>query len=108
MTAIRGRARRLFLSIHGTTRRFILAIIGVWLLLGLEIGVFYSHAPPAVLVPVVGVCAVLEWMLMTLILMRLEEEPVGFATVLYPLLLLAAMIVGTVTLLMVVFFEAGG
>lgn len=91
--------------IHQRSQKFFFGAVGIWLLLGVEVGTFYAHAPWPALVPVVLVCGLGEWLIMTLVFLRLKEEPWGFSAILYPLLLLAVMLVGTLTLLMRVFFE---
>ena len=93
------------LGLSQESRKILFGTAGIWLLLGIQIGTFYSHAPWPALVPVVMVCALGEWLIMTLIFLRLKEEPWGFSVILYPLLLLAVMIVGTLELLLRVFFE---
>ena len=92
-------------GINPRTRKFLAGAIAIWTLIGLEIGVFYSHAPYSVLVPVALAVALAELMIMTVLFLRLKEEAWGFSAVLYPLLLLAILLVGTLTLLMKVFFE---
>jgi heme/copper-type cytochrome/quinol oxidase subunit 4 len=91
--------------INRQSRRYLFGITGIWLLLGVQIGVHYAHAPWSALVPVALICALGEWLIMTLIFLRLKEEPWGFSAVLYPLLLLAVLLVGTLLLLLRVFFE---
>lgn len=86
-------------------RRFLAGAIGIWMLLGIELGVFYSHAPWAVLVPVVLVAGLCEWLIIILLFLHFKEEPWGFTVVLFPLLLLAVLLVGTLNLLLRVFFE---
>jgi heme/copper-type cytochrome/quinol oxidase subunit 4 len=85
--------------------RYLIGLIGIWLLLGLEIGVFYSHAPWPVLVPVAMVAGLCEWLIIILFFLHFKKEPWGFSVVLFPLLLLAVLLVGTLNLLLRVFFE---
>jgi hypothetical protein len=92
-------------TLHPRTRRFLIGAVGIWLLLGVEIGVFYSHAARPVLVPVALVAGLLEWLIITVLFLQLDEEPWIFSVALYPLLLLAVLLVGTLTLLLRVFFE---
>jgi hypothetical protein len=87
------------------TRRYLAAGIAIWVLLGIEIGTYYSHAPYSVLVPVALMCGLGAWLLITLVLLHFDEEAWGFLVVFYPLLLLATLLVGTIVLLMRVFFE---
>ncbi|MGH7906436.1 MAG: hypothetical protein ACREP6_07385 [Candidatus Binataceae bacterium] len=94
--------------LHTRTRRFVVGLVAIWCLVGLEIGVFYAHTPSPILIPVILIAALIELMITTLLFMRLDEEPIGFAAILYNLLLLAALIVGTITLLMMTYFQAGG
>lgn len=92
-------------GINPRTRKYLLGIVGIWALIGVEIGAFYGHAPYPALVPVAFVVALGEWAIMTLLFLRLKEEAWGFSAVLYALLLLAVLLVGTLVLLMRVFFE---
>lgn len=92
-------------GLHPRTRRFLLGAAAIWVLLGLEIGVFYSHAPYPALVTVVLVAGLLELLIMTLLFLHLSEEVWGFSAILYSLLLLAILLVGVLVLLMKVFFE---
>lgn len=90
-------------SIHPRSRKFLIGLVGIWLLLGLQLGVFYANAPWPVLVPVGLLTGLLEWFILTLLFLHLKEEPWAFSVALYPLLLLAVLLVGTLTLLMRVF-----
>ena len=92
-------------GINPRSRKYLLGIVGIWVLTGIQIGAFYSHAPYPALATVALVMALGEWAIMTLLFLRLKEEPLGFAVVLYALLLLAVLVVGTLVLLMRVFFE---
>jgi uncharacterized membrane protein SirB2 len=93
------------LRINPRSQKYLLGMAGIWLLLGVEIGTFYAQAPWPALVAVALVCALGEWLIMTLIFLHLKEEPWGFSTVLYPLLLLAVLLTGTLVLLLKVFLE---
>lgn len=96
---------RMILKLHPRSRKFLLGIAGIWLLLALQIGVFYAHAPWPLLVPVALVAGLLEWLILTLLFLHLKEEAWTFSVALFPFLLLAVLLVGTLTLLMRVFFE---
>lgn len=93
------------LPINRRSQKYLLGAAGIWLLLGIQIGTFYVQAPWPALVPIALLCALGEWLIMTLIFLHLNEEPWGFSAVLYPLLLLAVLLVGTLLLLMRLFFE---
>ena len=95
----------MILRMNPATRKYLLAAAGIWLMLGLEIGVYYSHAPWPVLVTIALVAGLIEWLILTLVLLHLKEEQWFFSVTLFPLLLLAVMIVGTLLLIMRVFFE---
>ena len=92
-------------TLQPRTRKSLIGIIAIWALLGVEIGAFYSRAPWAVLVPVALVAGLLEWLAITVLFLHLDEESWCFSIALYPALLLAVLLVGTLTLLMHVFFE---
>lgn len=92
-------------GVNPRTRKYLFGLVGIWMLIGIETGVFYAHAPNPALVPVAVVVALGEWAIMTLLFLRLKEEAWGYSTVLYALLLLAVLLVGTLVLLMRVFFE---
>jgi hypothetical protein len=92
-------------GVNPRTRKYLFGIVGIWVLIGIETGVFCAHAPNPALVPVAVVVALGEWAIMTLLFLRLKEEAWGYSTVLYALLLLAVLLVGTLVLLMRVFFE---
>ena len=92
-------------TLQPRTRKSIIGIVAIWLLLGVEIGVCYSRSSWAVLVPVALVAGLLEWLVITVLFLHLDEESWFFSVALYPLLLLAVLLVGTLTLLMHVFFE---
>jgi heme/copper-type cytochrome/quinol oxidase subunit 4 len=91
-------------GVNPRTRKYLLGIASIWVLIGIEIGAFYAHAPRPALVPVCLVAAFCEWAIMTLLFLRLKEEAWGYSAVLYALLLLAVLVVGTLVLLMRVFF----
>ena len=95
----------MILRIQPRTRKFLIGMMGIWLLLGLELGVFYAHAPWPVLVPVGLLAGLLEWLILTLLFLHLKEVSWAFSVAFFPLLLLAVLLVGTLTLLMRVFFE---
>lgn len=96
------------LTMHPKTRKYLAGAAGIWLLLGLEIGLFYAHVAWPTLVTIALLAALGEWLIMTVIFLQLDEERWGFSAVLFPLLLLAVLLVGTLQLLMRVFFEWGG
>jgi hypothetical protein len=95
------------MTFYPRTRRFLIGQVAIWLLFGLEVGVYYASPPNLVLTTVLLVVAGIEIFIFTALFMEFMYSPVGYGLVIYFLLALAALIVGTLDLLLLGYFGRG-